>query len=375
MGGKALHWLPVSAEPPSSFSDDLCIRLPLPGVFRMPQTLLRPQRRRQPLPPVVADLDFDEISPFGLQGLQRGPLRLLKSDCIHRLAVTLALQATRQQISEEDYVAEVVQRHHDWWDEYRVVHLIEKSLWIRGQSDLVMTLIQNPSQIPDDPPPAITKILSRAYTVHPEANVWYGVPLFGEERTEDGLPIPLTAVEVRAEARRRIEAAQQEALRWGWAYRAAFRAAQLPAVCVQSISGRISQAKSYCVQHYRQARADARRRAKAAIQAQLQECRTGRSWTTIPAHTTSLGWTAAKTLEAFFLAQSLVGYTAPAAGTAAVPLLVSQIVPMFLVPITIVAADPFLFIELPEEPGKLRHLGHWYWQEQADGRKKLHLHT
>lgn len=341
----------------------------------MTQMLLRSPRRPQSLPPVVADLDFDEVSPFGLQGLKRGPLQLLKSDCIHRLAVTLALRASRHQIEDEAYLEELVQRNPEWWQEYRVVHLTEKSLWIRGQSDLVMTLIQNPSQIPDDPPPAITEILSRAYTIHPEATVWYGVPLFGEERTEDGLPIPLTADEVRAESRRRVEAAQQQALRWGWVYRTAFRAARFPSACTRSISRRISQARQYCVKYYRQARADARRRTKAAILAELQKCRMGRSSTTIPPHTTSLGWTAAKALEALFFAQSMAGYAAPVAGTTVAPYLVAKLVPMFLVPVTIIAADPFLFVELPDEPGKLRHLGHWYWQDQPDGRKKLHLHT
>jgi hypothetical protein len=46
-----------------------------------------------------------------------------------------------------------------------------------------------------------------------------------------------------------------------------------------------------------------------------------------------------------------------------------------IVPLTIVSADPFLFIELPDEPGKLRHLGHWYWQGPVQGNRKLHLHA
>jgi hypothetical protein len=42
---------------------------------------------------------------------------------------------------------------------------------------------------------------------------------------------------------------------------------------------------------------------------------------------------------------------------------------------TIVACDPFLFIELPDEPGKFRFLGHWYWQGPPKGKQKLHLHV
>jgi hypothetical protein len=343
----------------------------------MTSTLLRPSlhKGRPALPPMVGDMGLDEASPFGLQGLKRETLRVLKPDCIRRLAVTLALHGTPEQIGDESYVAGLLSQRPDWWDDYRVVHLIEKTLWISGHSDLVMTLIRNPSQIPDNPPPEIHKLLSRAYAVHPDATIWYGVPLFSKATNADGLPIPLTAEEVRAEARRRIAAAQQQALRWGWAYRTGFRVMMWPAVSYQSMRQRLIQIKEHCVSHYRQARADARRRTKAAIQAQMEQCRMGRSWTTPPEHSTSLGWTAAKILETLFLAQSVAGYVAPAMGTAAVPLAIAKIVPMFLIPLPIIVADPFLFVELPDEPGKLRHLGHWYWQDQPDGAKKLHVHA
>jgi len=49
--------------------------------------------------------------------------------------------------------------------------------------------------------------------------------------------------------------------------------------------------------------------------------------------------------------------------------------PLFLAPAAVIACDPFLFNELPDEPGKLRILGNWYWQHQPDGTKKLHVHV
>ena len=55
-------------------------------------------------------------------------------------------------------------------------------------------------------------------------------------------------------------------------------------------------------------------------------------------------------------------------------LTLSTLAPLFITPMTIIACDPFLFVELLDEPGKLRHLGHWYWQDVC-GRKKLHLHV
>ncbi len=346
----------------------------------MLQTAPRRSRadQRRNLPAVVGDMGLDEASPFGLQGLQRENLQILKADCIGRLAVALALGGTRKQIRDDQFVAKILERQPEWTEEYRIVHLIERSLWISGHSDLVMTLTRNPSQIPDNPPRQIRDTLTRAYQLHPESTIWYGVPLFGDETNAEGLPIPLTAAQLRQEAQRRIAAARQPALRWGWLYRSALSAAYVPGVCWragQRGCQRLQQAAHACHEHYRRARRDARRRTRAAVRAQMEYCHTGRSRTTIPEHTTSLGWTAARTIEAIFFAQALMGYTAPVTGAAAVPLLLAKIVPLLIVPMTVVAADPFLFLELPDEPGKLRHLGHWYWQAQADGQQKLHVHA
>lgn len=57
---------------------------------------------------------------------------------------------------------------------------------------------------------------------------------------------------------------------------------------------------------------------------------------------------------------------------------VSFLESLFPVPssvMTILECDPFLFVELPHEPDRLRFLGHWYWQEQPRGKTKLHLHA
>ena len=85
----------------------------------MLQTLERPSVRHssKALPPVVGEIDVGDVgledaSPFGLQGLQRETLRVLKADCITRLATTLALTATRKQIRDEGFVAEMLQHEH-----------------------------------------------------------------------------------------------------------------------------------------------------------------------------------------------------------------------------------------------------------------------
>ena len=321
---------------------------------------------------------FDEESPFGLQGLTRDTLLILKPDCLAKLAITLALRGTRDQIQDLKFVNRELSYHPDWQDEYQVVHLIERSLWIQGHSDLVMTMTRNPSQIPDNPPVKIRQALARANALHPQSTIWYGVPLFGTEMNDEGLPIPVTASQVRAEALRRIRAAQQHALRWGWVYRAALWIARFPLRCwhyARAVYGRIQHAAGRVAQYWKRAREDARRRARAEIIAQMEHYKMGCSQTEIPEHRTWLGRsfeTAGLILE---FQAALVGYMAPLIGSAAAPLAIAKFAPMMFIPLTIVSADPFLFVELPEEPGKLRHLGHWYWQTQPKGRQKLHLHV
>ncbi len=322
----------------------------------------------------------EENSPFGLQGLSRDTLQILKPGCIERLAVTLALRGTRQQIQDKDFVLRQLSFHPDWADEYQVVHLIEQSLWLQGRSDLVMTMTKNPAQIPDNPPPKVLRALSCAYMLHPQATIWYGVPLFSDEKNEDGLPIPVTAAEVRMEAARRIAAAQRNALRWGWLYRAAVSIACLPARSwsfARRVCGGFLLAGQRMVGYWKKARRDVRERTRAAIIAELERCRFGCSQTVIPENSTWLGHgieAASVVLELLEYQVRIIGYVAPFLSSSITPIAIAAFIPKLIIPLTIIAADPFLFVELPEEPGKLRHIGHWYWQNQPEGEQKLHLH-
>ena len=71
----------------------------------------------------------------------------------------------------------------------------------------------------------------------------------------------------------------------------------------------------------------------------------------------------------------VVGAATSFVGATAAPLILIKFVPLLFIPLTVVSCDPFLFVELREEPGKLRHIGHWYWQKRDGGRDKLHLHV
>lgn len=339
---------------------------------------VRQSESAQQLPPVVAALDWEDASPYGLQGLARETLRILKPECITRMAMTLALRGTPEQIRDPEFVNRQVQLRESWVEEYHVVHLIERSLWIQGHNDLVMTLIRNPSQIPDNPPREIQNILTEAYGLHPQATIWYGVPMFGEETTPDGLPIPVTAEEVRQEAARRIEAVQQHALRWGWFYRSLLRLSRLPAACARGtyrlLELLLDTPRIAIANWFRRVRKMNRRRVRAQAQAQLEYCRSGRILPPADFKEDSLidrFTLGAYDASGFLVRQALA--TAPIGAGSSLLFSLAKI--SILTPAPFVLCDPFLFLELPEEPGKLRQLGHWYWQDQPDGSRKLHLHV
>lgn len=327
------------------------------------------------------DSVFDDLSPFGLQGLAKKKIRIIKSDCIARFAISLTLSGTRKQVQDPKFLADRLKSHPEWCDEYQIVHLIEKSLWIQGRSDLVMTLTRNPKRIPDNPPPKIKQALFDARMYHRDATIWYGVPLFGDEKNADGLPIPVTADEVRLEARRRLQAAQELALRWLWCLRIAMVFTSILVLlwrCGAAVQRRVH---SFChglAQYWKRSREDARRRDRARFTAEWEYSRYGYATTRIPDHKTSLGkgMEAARVIfELTVFDTSVVGTASSFVGAAAVPLIVAKFVPLLFVPIAVVSCDPFLFVELPEEPGKLRHIGHWYWQKRDGARDKLHLHV
>lgn len=340
--------------------------------------------------PLVAEMEFADASPFGLQGLRRETLTLLKEDAVKRFAVALSLARNRRQTEDSSLIDRVIARNPDWVQEYRVIHLIEKSLWFDGRCDFVMQMTRNPSQIPDNPPREIRDALSKAYALHPDATVWYGVPLFGDERNAQGLPIPLTANQVHEEAAKRMTAARRHAQRMGWLYRGVSRVRQTPQQIHQWTRRRWLSAKGVWqkfVDEYRQACRDSKRRRRAAAIAQFEYVRTGKKTTVIPEHSTRLGKIAASASAA--IAQMGAGlddaslraeefmenHQYSAAGLAVLPAIALQVLPLFLAPSVVVACDPFLFIELPEEPGKLRMIGHWYWQPGRHGGETLHVHV
>ncbi|HEY4262771.1 MAG TPA: hypothetical protein VGM98_21610 [Schlesneria sp.] len=88
-----------------------------------PELLKQPNRSVSP-----GTAEFEDDSPFGLQGLMRESVRILKPECVTRLAITLALRGTRRQIRDMNFVNRVLSYDPSWLDEYQVVHLIERSL-------------------------------------------------------------------------------------------------------------------------------------------------------------------------------------------------------------------------------------------------------
>lgn len=101
--------------------------------------------------PLVADMGLEDNSPFGLQGLARESIQLLKADAIKPLAAALALSGNREQIRDQGLMEKILARNAGWVEEFCIVRLIESSLWFSGQSDFVMRMSRNPSQTPDNP--------------------------------------------------------------------------------------------------------------------------------------------------------------------------------------------------------------------------------
>ncbi|ADG68930.1 hypothetical protein Plim_3115 [Planctopirus limnophila DSM 3776] len=333
---------------------------------------------------VTADW-LDDVSSFGLQAFLRQPLTILKADAIQTLAVALALRGNRKQIRDPQFVNHVLSRNPQLVEEYRIVHLIEKSLWIQGHSDLVMTMVRNPSQIPDNPPALVMDAVTRAYQQHPDSTVWFGVPLFSDRVNQDGLPIPVTAEEVQLEAQKRIQSAQKQALRYGWLFKLVAGVLAIPLMswaAVQAVATIVENMLNGIKKSWQIARRDARQRLRAMAKAEIEQCRYGCSFTKIPEHTTRLGQSmetgaeALLTLENFAKAYTPTFLAGLAPGGLVMPvMLLAKLLPLLTTPAVIITADPFLFIELPEEPGKLRHLAHWYWQGETYGQQRLHLHV
>lgn len=340
-----------------------------------------PLRERPAFSSAEDSAGLDAGSQFGLQGLSRDMVQILKPNCIERLAITLALRGTHEQIKDPEFVKRQLLFRPEWQDEYQIVHLIERSLWLQGHSDLVMTMTRNPAQVPDNPPPKVLDALSRAYVAHPEATIWYGVPLFSDEKNAEGLPIPVTHQEVLAEAQRRLGAAQQHALRFGWFYRSLMGAVRIPSRCWhfgQSVASHFYQSGVKVANYVRRARRETRERFRAQIIAELERCRWGCSQTAVPEHNTMLGRgieTTSLLMEVLYYQTTLLAKVAPFLSTAITPIAIASFIPKLIIPLTVMSMDPFLFVELPEEPGKLRHIGHWYWQDEGRGQKKLHLHV
>ncbi|WP_437186203.1 hypothetical protein SH668x_003347 [Planctomicrobium sp. SH668] len=348
---------------------------------------------RRPLRPRVPSInEFEDESPFGLGALARNTIQILKPSAMGQLAFNLAMQGTRKQIQDDQWVEKILAQRPDWLNEFQIVRLIEKSIWIQGQSDLVMTMTKNPSQIPDNPPPEIMNVLAKAYGTHPDATTWFGVPLFSDHVNEQGLPIPMTAAEVRKEHQDRLRKVQAHALRWRWFYRSAMKVPMVMDNALRMASNSVKSTIKYRVENYKQWRTDVKARKQAKACQQIEYYRTGRCISQLPAHKTRIGELVegvqglstdavrpifSLTGEATDMAEGMLNSTTTLAGlmsVVGVPLYVGSMIATVTPPIMVISCDPFLFCELPREEGKLRFVGHWYWQRKSKGEEVLHLH-
>lgn len=75
--------------------------------------------------PVVAEMGFEDASPFGLQGFRRETLTIFMKEAVCRRTLTWRRSSTGQ---DPLFVERALARNQDWVQDYPVVPLIEKSL-------------------------------------------------------------------------------------------------------------------------------------------------------------------------------------------------------------------------------------------------------
>src|SRR5262245_19166626 len=89
-------------------------------------------RERPVFSSVTDTTGMDVRSPFGPQGLSRNTIQILKPNCIERLAITLALKGNKDQIRDPEFVSRQLSLSPEWQEEFQIVHLVERSLWLQG---------------------------------------------------------------------------------------------------------------------------------------------------------------------------------------------------------------------------------------------------
>ena len=250
-----------------------------------------------------------------------------------------------------DAFAAALQAHPQWFDSYTLISAFDRSLMLPGHQNLVMHLVEDPTQIPDRPPTSIIERLLVAERMYPTAKIYYAEPVFAVSSDPSKLPVPMTENAFLCEAGQRILKAQALAKRWAWYYWAVR--------CAKALDSKYD---AWCKSHE-----------IARIKAEMEGIeRLTKDVSEITArHGEGMGRTITPPemmrlmeFERRLLVRRLKSST---------PDTVLSLSMEAQLDIIMRRIDPLLLLELPEEPGKLRLIGHWFWHK-TNGKECLHLH-
>lgn len=251
---------------------------------------------------------------------------------IHRLARWMALQPNaHKRLAAADSATNLwracEEANPDCFKKYRVLRMDRPSYFLPA-GEVVFSVLENPTQIPDHPPTGVMLRHLEAMKAYPLAKFFFLRPVFAVDDAVRLLP----PAELREEAAGDLRVARQIARMYGWTHRAehwARRQAQRAGRAVLNTAGRAVDAV-------------VSRFSPAAIPGGTVSVLAGR---------TLIGL--AETAEAEGRLQDAIRYRASAA-----ELRRRQDI------------DPILCFELPERPGELWFEAHWF--DGADGRLYVH---
>ncbi|QDU56051.1 hypothetical protein [Aeoliella mucimassa] len=295
-------------------------------VARDPASL--PQR---PLAPQPAK--FSTTPGFERFGRWGERITVIRDGGLAPMAYAMANHPQRAELSDKQLWQDCCQTRRELTCEYQVVELDAPSFFLpAGES--VFKVIENPIQLPDNPPQGVMMRHLEAMTAHPLAKFYLLEPVF---TPDDGYRL-LTADELREEAHGDRQDSQRLAKCLGWAYR--------------SLAWSQARRRDLAALAMRTAANTAELLAKhlAPVTEPRRSRREGRFGRVVPRDVvgdwidTEHGFGLTRDARRFRRAMQELQWR--------------------------VSFDPILCFELPEEPGELWFEAHWY--TGADGRRYVH---
>lgn len=180
--------------------------LPLPA-----RTAVRPLRAtRQPAPAnTTLEPDFARFGQWGER------VRIVRDGCTAALAYEMATHPRRGDWSAAKLWEDCLETNRQLVREYRIVRLDGPSFFLPA-GEVVFKVVENPIQLPDNPPQGVMMRHLEAMMAHPLAKFYLLEPVF----TMEPYYRLYTASDLRTEAAGDRAECQRLAWQWGWAHRA-----------------------------------------------------------------------------------------------------------------------------------------------------------